>query len=63
MPAMEEYRSRRKAMGLTQQQLADELGVGRDTVVAREAGKSRLIDEHFHALISIELALKALEHE
>ena len=42
-------------MGKTQQQLADDLGLGRDTVIARETGKSRLIDEHF-------LALKALEH-
>ena len=53
-PPSEEYRSRRKAMGLTQQQLAAELGLGRDTIVARETGKTRLIAEHFHALCAVE---------
>jgi DNA-binding XRE family transcriptional regulator len=57
----EEYRARRKALGMTQQQLAEELGITRDTIIAREAGTRRLTGEHFHALRSIELACKALE--
>jgi len=50
----EDYRARRQQLGLTQEQFSELLGVGRDTVIAREAGKSRLINEH-------ELALEALE--
>lgn len=58
-----DYRASRKGMGLTQQQLADRFGIGRDTVVAREAGRSRLILEHWYALAALEdeLALKALK--
>ena len=60
----DDYRWRRKAIGLTQQELADRLGLGRDTIVARESGRSRLIAEHEMALAWIELAAyKALEHE
>jgi DNA-binding XRE family transcriptional regulator len=48
-----EYRAYRKSLGLTQARLAELLGVGRDTIVARETGKSRLIDEHWLALEGI----------
>lgn len=50
-----EYRIHRKALGLTQAQLADLLGVSRDTIITREAGRSRLIGEHFLALKALDL--------
>lgn len=56
MKPSETYRAHRKALGLTQAKLAELLGVGRDTIIARETGKSRLIGEH-------ELALKGIEVE
>jgi DNA-binding XRE family transcriptional regulator len=55
------YRQRRKNMGLTQKQLADFLGVGRDTIIARETGKSRLITEHWLALTAIQVEIARIE--
>ena len=53
-----EYRFYRKALGLTQQRLAHILGIGRDTIVARETGKSRVTREHFLALDGVQATLE-----
>ena len=57
---IQEYRRYRKALGLTQAQLAEMLGVGRDTIVARETGRSRLIEEHWLALRGIESDIEGI---
>lgn len=51
-----EFRRRRKALGLKQQQLADELGVAGETISRWETGKWKL--EPW-----VNLALKGLESE
>ena len=40
---------RRKARGMTQQQLASELGVSRQTIISLENGKQRKILRFLHA--------------
>ncbi len=56
----EKYRARRKELRLTQAQLAVRLGLGRDTIIAREQGKYRLTREHFLALDAIDALRRRL---
>ncbi len=48
-----EYREHRKALGLTQQGLADALGVTRATVNSREGGRVKLSPEMVMAIRSL----------
>jgi DNA-binding XRE family transcriptional regulator len=49
----EQYRSTRASLGLTQAELAELLGVSRDTIIRRESGESQITRE-------IEVAIRLL---
>lgn len=54
MERHEKYRLRRKALG-SQAEVAAKLGLSRDTLIQRESGKTRVIEEHELALLLLEI--------
>ena len=48
-----EYKSRRLALGLTQQQLADALAITRFTIIRRESGADRITQEAALAITAL----------
>lgn len=54
MAESQRYKQLREKLGLTQQELADKLGVHRTTIVNREKGHVPLTPEMFFALSGIE---------
>lgn len=49
----EKYKERRKALGLTQPQLAEKLGVTKKTITDRERGAVGISDEAALAILSL----------
>ncbi len=56
-----EFKAWRLAHGMTQQQLADALGMSRSRILAYEQGKSRVPGAGAEIPRTVELALEALE--